>query len=125
MIIARWLSVLLLLVTGVLGILNGTHELGDARTALQKSVTIGVLVYGVLGLLGAMALARRLSISLPLAAAWAVVVTYVASTAAIAYAGEEATVVGAVAAGVATALIGAGVVYVARRTTRRAPGEVA
>lgn len=45
---APWiLSIILLLVTGLLGLYNGPNELGDWTTPLQMSVTFGVLLYGL------------------------------------------------------------------------------
>jgi hypothetical protein len=118
--VAGTLSVLMLLATGVLGVYSGTRELGDAHTRLQKSVTIGLLVYGALGLAATAAMLARHRSAVWLATLWGVVVTYVASTAALAYAGSDATIVGAVAAGIASALIAVGVVWGARVMTRRA-----
>jgi len=105
---AAWiLSMLLLLNTGGIGLYNGVTEMPDAQTALQRSVTIGVLLYGVLGLAAAVWLS----------AAWAVVVTYVASTAAFAYAAADATVGAALAGGLGAAAIGILVVWCARTVT--------
>ena len=118
---AAWiLSILLLLNTGALGVYNGTTELSQATTPLQRSVTGGVLVYGILGLAGAIALIARRRAAVWLASAWTAVVTYVASTAALAYAGADATVGGAVAGGVGAAVLGLGVVWCARAVTRPA-----
>jgi hypothetical protein len=112
---AAWIvAILLLLNTGVLGLYSGLGELSGARTPLQRSVTGGVLMYGVLGLAAAVALFVRHRWSVPLSIGWAVVVTYVASFAALAYAGEDATIGGAIAGGVGAALIGAFVVWCAR-----------
>ena len=108
------LTLLMLFATGLAGVLNGVRELGDARTPLQRSVTMGVLLYGVFGLAAGVAMIARHRASVWLAASWGVVVTYVASTAALAYAGPDATVVGGVASGVASALIAAGVTWGAR-----------
>jgi hypothetical protein len=114
------LSILLLLNTGVLGLYNGVSELADAQTPLQKSVTIGVLMYGLLGLTAAIALVVRHASALWLAIGWAVVVTYVATMAPIAYGGSDATIGGAIAGGIGAALIGAGVVWCTHTITRRA-----
>jgi hypothetical protein len=118
---AAWiLSILVLANTGLLGLYNGVSELADAQTPLQRSVTIGVLLYGVLGLAALVALIVRHAAAIWLAVGWAIVVTYVASTAAIAYAGDDASVGGAIAAGGGAALIGLGVVWCARMITRPA-----
>ena len=116
--VAWVLSLIVLLLTGCLGLTNGLTEWRDAHTMLQKTVTGGVLLYGILGLVTAFGLMRRARWSLWTALAWGVVVTYVASTAAIAYAGTSATVGGAVAGGVASAFIAAGVAWAASISTR-------
>ena len=113
----RLLSVFLLCVTGALGTYNGMRELSFRLTPLQRSVSIGVLIYGVVGLAGAIALIARHRSSVWLATTWGVVVTYVSSVAAIAYAGSDATLVGAIASGIAAALIAAGVIWSAHVST--------
>jgi hypothetical protein len=116
---AAWiLSILLLLNTGGLGLYNGVTELGDARTPLQQSVTLGVLAYGLLGLAAAAVLLARRPVAVWLSLAWALVITYVASMAALAYAGADATLGGALAAGIGAFAIGIGVVWCARVVTR-------
>ena len=116
---AAWIvSILLLLNTGGLGLYSGASELADARTALQRSVTGGVLVYGVLGLVAAIALIVRHRSAVAFSIGWAVVVTYVASMAAMAYAGEDATVGGSIAAGLGAALIGVFVIWSAMSVTK-------
>jgi hypothetical protein len=116
---AAWIvSILLLLNTGGLGIYNGATELDDAHTVLQKSVTGGVLVYGVLGLTAAIALLVRHRSAVAISAGWAVVITYVASMAAMAYGGEDATIGGSIAGGLGAALIGAFVIWSARIVTK-------
>jgi MYXO-CTERM domain-containing protein len=116
--IAWVLSTLVLLTSGVLGIYNGATGFAGAQTPFQYSVTVGVVLYGALGLAGAVALAARRRISVWLSAAWAIVVIYVASTAALAYAGAEATLLGALAGGFGAMVIGAGVVATALAVTR-------
>jgi hypothetical protein len=115
------LSLVVLFLSGSLGLSNGVRELTDALTPFQRAVSIGVLVYGVLGVVGGVALAARHPSSAWLATMWGIVVTYVASFAAIAYAGADATVVGAVASGLGSALIAAGVIWSARVSTRHTP----
>ena len=56
--IAWVLSLLLLFGTGALGLSNGVRELANTLTPLQRSVSIGVLVYGVLGAVGGLLLAH-------------------------------------------------------------------
>jgi hypothetical protein len=116
--VAAALATGILLVTGAIGILNGLRELSLTLTPLQRSVSLGVLTYGVVGLMGGLALVNRHPSAVWLAAAWGVVVTYVSSVAALAYAGSEATLVGAIASGVGASLIAAFVVWSARVMTR-------
>ena len=105
--VARALALLILLITGVLGVHNGVTEWTSARSALQSSVTIGVLLYGLLGLVSVYGVARRRAWSVWSVTAWAVVVTYVSGSAALAYGGDDVTILTALASGLAGALIGA------------------
>jgi hypothetical protein len=122
--IAWTLALFVLFVTGVLGLFNGLRELSDPLTPLQRSVSVGVLVYGVLGLAGGIALMAGHRAAAWLAAVWGVIVTYVASIAPIAYGGAEGTLIGAVASGIASALIAVGVVWVARTSAATAPASM-
>jgi hypothetical protein len=119
--IARIVGILLLLVTGLLGLYNGVVERGDVETPLQASVNAGVLLYGVLGLVGAYAALRRRRWGVWSVTAWAVLITYVSGTAALAFAGADASVVGAVSAAVGAALIGAFVVWAVRPVSSPEP----
>ena len=114
------LSLALLLISGVMGIYNGITERSTGVTNLQKSVTAGVFLYGVLGLVAAYGLVRRRRWSAGAALAWGVVITYVAGVASVAYAGEDASWMGAVAGSVVTGLLAAGVVWTARVMTGNA-----
>jgi uncharacterized membrane protein (DUF2068 family) len=116
--VAWILSLALLLFTGVVGIHNGITEWGDGLTALQQSVTVGVFVYGVFGLVSAYGLLRRQRWSVGTAIAWGVAVTYVPGAAIIAYEGKESLVASAIAASVASALIALGVVWTVRVMSR-------
>ena len=113
--IGWFLSVGVLLLTGVMGTWNAPHEWSNSATPLQKSVTAGVFLYGIFGLVAAGGMIARRRWSVPAAMAWGVSVTYVASVATIAFAGNDATVIGTIAAGVSSALIAAAVVWSARR----------
>jgi hypothetical protein len=106
------------------GVYNGLTEWKDAQTFLQKTVTGGVLIYGVLGVAGVVGLILRKRWTHVVTILWGVVVTYVASVAAIAYAGDDATVVGAVFGGLGAALTAAGVCWAARVATRSRAGGV-
>ena len=118
---ATWIvAILLLLNTGALGLYNGVSELSDALTPLQKSVTVGVLIYGLLGLAGTATLIVKHRYAVPISAAWAIVVTYVAFAAPLAYGGEDATLAGAIAGAIGAGIIGLLVVWCARAVTRPA-----
>ena len=118
---AAWIVAILLLVnTGAVGFYNGVTEFAGAHTPLQKSVTAGVFLYGIFGLSAAVALLVRHRWAVPLSAIWAVVVTYVASTAASAYASDDATIGTAISGGIGAGLIGVFVVWCARAVTRPA-----
>src|SRR5688500_16682119 len=116
---AAWIiAIVVLLITGFLGLTNGIGELGDWTTPLQMSVTLGVLLYGVLGAVAGIGLIARRRWSATVATAWGIVVTYVATIASFAYhdptVTESGTLVGVISAFVVTALIGVGVAWAAR-----------
>lgn len=113
------LAVLVLLLTGGLGVNNGVTEWPDAHTALQRSVTGGVLVYGLVGIAAGAGLALRKRWSVGLALAWAILITYVSGAAVVGYGGEDAPVAAAIPASLASALIGGLVTWAARVATRR------
>jgi hypothetical protein len=117
--VAVVLSMALLVFTGLAGLYNGLDELHDARTPLQKTVTYGVLTYGVLGLLCAFGLAMHRRWTRSAVGAWSVVIVYVATMASIAYGGADASAAGALAGGMATALIAVGVWWTVRAATPR------
>lgn len=116
--IAWVLSLLLLLFTGVDGLYNGTTEWKTSLTPFQKSVTGGVLLYGVMGLVTAFGVFRHRRWSVAASVVWAVIITYVPGAAVMAYGGDGATVGSAIAASGASAVIAAGVVWTASATTR-------
>jgi hypothetical protein len=112
--IARGIAILLLGVTGVLGIYNGIDERANPYSLFQRIVYVGVVLYGMLGLIGTYGVIRRQGWSHRVVVAWALAITFVSSTAAIAYGGSDATPIAAVAAGAGAALIGAFVVWAVR-----------
>lgn len=116
--IALALSLAVLFITGVIGIYNGITERSTGATNLQKSVTVGVFLYGLLGLASAYGLARRRGWSLGTVAAWALVITYVPGAAVIAYAKEASPIGSALVASAASALIALGIVWTARVMTQ-------
>ena len=122
--IAWVLSLGLLIVTGVLGTYNGLTEWGDWSTLFQQSVTVGVLLYGIIGLITAYGLLRRRRWSWATAIVWALVVTYVPGAAVLAYGGADAGVGSAIAASGATALLALGVLWTTNVMTRaRVPAD--
>ncbi|HJQ10077.1 MAG TPA: hypothetical protein VJ840_03525 [Gemmatimonadaceae bacterium] len=117
--IALVLSLLVLTVTGVLGVYNGLTETPTPdQTALQHSVTVGVLLYGALGLVSAYGLFRRQRSSLWTVIAWAFAITYVPGVAVLAYAGLDAPFGAAIAASGVTGLIALGVIWTANVMTK-------
>jgi FtsH-binding integral membrane protein len=118
--VAWILSLALLVFTGCVGVYNGITEWGESETPLQHSVTIGVLLYGVFGLISAYGLFKRKRWSVATTIVWAVMVTYVPGTAVMAYAGQDAGPGSAIAASAASALLALGVIWTANAVTRSA-----
>jgi hypothetical protein len=123
---AAWiLAIVLIGITGALGLYNGPRDLGDGVTPLQKSVSIAVTLYGVFGVTGAIGLARRRRWSVTVIAAWALAVMYAATIASFAFHdpafSEEGTLAGVIGASVSTAVIGALMIWAARSGTRVPP----
>jgi hypothetical protein len=116
-----WVSSLVLLFfTGVVGVYNGVSEWGEAHTPAEHSVTVGVLLYGILGLVTALGLIQRRRWSVGTAIAWAVPVTYVPGVAVMVYGDEGAIMSSAIAASAGSALIALAVVWTAHVMTRGA-----
>ncbi len=116
--VAFVLSLLLLLFTGVVGVRNGVSEWGEGRTPMQHSVTVGVLLYGIFGLVTAYGLFRRRRWSVATSIAWAIPITYVPGVAVMVYGDEGAVLGSAIAASVVSGLLALGVVWTARVMTR-------
>ena len=116
--VAFVLSLLLLLFTGAVGAYNGVSEWGEGRTPMQHSVTVGVLLYGVFGLITAYGLFRRRRWSVATSVAWAIPITYVPGVAVMVYGDEGAVLGSAIAASVASGLLALGVIWTARVVTR-------
>jgi FtsH-binding integral membrane protein len=119
--VAWILSLGILLFTGVVGIYNGVTEWDEGRGPLQRSVTIGVFLYGIFGLASAYGLMRRRRWSLRTVIAWMIAVAYVPGVAVMAYADEDASLGSAIAASVASTLIALGVLWTANVMTRPQP----
>jgi membrane associated rhomboid family serine protease len=116
--IARIVAILVLALTGALGLYNGVGEWANPYTPFQRTVYIGVVVYGVLGLAAVYGVVRRRRWSDRVVIAWGVAITFVSGTAAPAYAGPEVTAIAAIAAGLSGALIAAFVVWAVRERPR-------
>jgi hypothetical protein len=112
--IARILAVLVLAGTGGIGIYNGFDEWANDYSLFQRAVYVGVVLYGVLGIAATYGVLRRRRWSHAVVVAWAVTVTFVSGTAALAYGGPEVTAVAAISAGIGGALVGAFVVWAVR-----------
>ena len=120
---AAWiLAVGLVLVTGVAGLFNTPSEFSGASGPLQQSVSLAVLAYGVLGVIGGVGLALRRAWSVRACAAWGVCVVYAATVASFAFVDStrknHETVMGTIAAAISTALLAWFVVWAARTATR-------
>ena len=116
--VAFVISLALLLFTGAVGVHNGITEWGEGLTLAQRSVTAGVFLYGILGLVSAYGLIRRRHWSLSTVIAWSVAVTYVPGVAVMAYGGEDAILGSAIAASVGSALIALAVIWTTNAMTR-------
>ena len=116
--VAWIVSLALLIFTGVVGTYNGSREWGEGRSALQHSVTVGVLLYGIFGLISAYGLLRRRRWSLYTVMAWTIAVTYVPGIAVMAYAGDDAILVSAITASLGSLLIALGVIWTTNVMTR-------
>ena len=112
--IARVVALLLLGITGALGLINGVDEWRNPYSPFQRMVYYAVVSYGVLGVIATYGVVRRARWSRRVAIAWAVTITFVSSTAGIAYGGPGVTLIAAVAAGASAALLGAFVVWAVR-----------
>jgi len=123
--VAWVVSLCVLAVTGCLGVYNGLNEWGEGETPLQHSVTVGVLLYGVFGLIAAYAPFRRERWTIWPAIGWMIAVTYVPGVAVMAYGGKDAILDSAIAASAGSALIALGVIWTVRVTTRESARTVA
>jgi hypothetical protein len=118
---ANWiLATIVLLGTGVVGLINGPSDLPSAGSLLQRSVAIAVIVYGICGLAGGLALALRKRAAIPLAVGWSAGVVWAATIASFAFHdptfSQGSTVVGVSSTAIATMAICAWMIWSARRT---------
>ena len=115
--VAWVVSLCVLVVLGCLGVFNGLNEWGEGETPLQHSVPVGVLLYGILGLITAYGLFRRERWTIWPAIGWAIAVSYVPGVAVMAYGGEDAILGSAIAASAGSAVIALGVIWTVRVST--------
>lgn len=121
---AGWvLSILALVGSGLSGLYETTTSTSDdPTTAFQKLVWFSVALYGVLGILGGVGLARRRPWCVTVSAVWALAVTCAAAVASFAYHdptfSQQGTITGVAGAGISTAIVGSLVVWAARVATR-------
>ena len=119
-ILPRVLAGACLLVISVLGTLNGIDEVrsGGAENVLQHSVSVGSLIYGIVGFVAGagVLLGRRWGYLASIA--WGIVITYTGAMASHAY-GETTLQVTALAA-LATAAVAGLVIWLANIGTRNA-----
>jgi len=118
--VTRVIALALLLVSGGIGLRNGLTEWSGVTNGPQAIVTGGVLGYGVLGLAAALAVIQRWRSAAWLVALWGIDVTMVATLAPRAYGGPDVPLGGALAGGLATALIAAGVWWATIRSAQPA-----
>ena len=120
--VGRFVALALLGIFGVLGLVNGMREWGDGITALQRSVTVAVLLYGVLGLLGVLGMLRRQRWVVPVTVMWTLASMWAGSVASFAFHDprleQQGTLVGVISAGVSILLVGSFVVWMARDAVR-------
>jgi len=117
--VARVTALVLLLASGGIGLRDG-FDWSGVTNAPQAVVTGGVLAYGVLGVVAALAVVRRWRSAGWLVALWGIDVTMVATLAPRAYGGPDVPLVGALAGGLATALLAYGIWWATIRNVRPA-----
>lgn len=122
--VAWVVSLCVLAVLGCLGVFNGLNDWGEGETLLQHSVPVGVLLYGILGLITAYGLFRRERWTIWPAIGWAIAVSYVPGVAVMAYGGEDAILGSAIAASAGSALIALGLIWTVKVSTRESARTV-
>ena len=113
------LALIALGATGFLGVHNVFNERSEAVTALQKSVTVGGGIYGILGVITALGLILRKSWAVRSAIAWAIVLTYTGSAANPAYAEMENLLIPTLSAFALCAVVAALVVWLTKVGSRQ------
>ena len=117
--VARVTALALLLTSAWIGLRDG-FDWSGVTNGPQAIVTGGVLAYGVLGLAAFLAVVGRWRSAGWLVAVWGIDVTMVATLAPRAYGGPDVPLVGALAGGLATALLAYGIWWATIRNVRPA-----
>jgi hypothetical protein len=82
---AQALAALFLIATSCIGGYNAINEWDEPVTLMQRSVSIGSVIYSILGLIGGFALVLRRPWTLAVVVVWGIVITYTGASAVIAY----------------------------------------
>jgi hypothetical protein len=117
---SRFVATLLLLGTGIIGLHNGVTEYPDGVNTAQRVVSVGVFLYGVLGMLAGVGVFLRKRWGPTLTALWGLDVTLVGSGAVAAYSEGDDRTIGIISAFLACALVSLLVWWLARRGMRPA-----
>jgi hypothetical protein len=120
---SRYAAALVLLATGIIGLHNGVTEYPDGVNTGQRLVTVGVFIYGILGLTAAAGVVRRRRWGVTLTALWGVDVTLVGSGAVAVYSDGEGRTIGFISAFLACMLAALLVWWLARRSMEPAGSE--
>jgi hypothetical protein len=112
--VARIVAIALLGATGALGLRSGVFEWANPYSPFQRTVYVGVVLYGVLGIAAVYGSVRRRPWCERVVLAWGVAITFVSGTAPIAYGGPEVGLVAAFASALGVAVIAAFVLWAVR-----------
>jgi hypothetical protein len=116
------LAIAVLLVTAIAGLAEGISDLALAAPPLQRSVTLAVSLYGILGAFGAVGLMRKRPWVVPVTVAWSIPTVYAATVASFAFHDptfeQQGTRTGTIASFITSAVIVVLVVWAARVATK-------
>jgi hypothetical protein len=119
--IGRGLTLVVLFLTAAVGFVNGIADWPPTGTALQKSVALGVWIYAALGAVVLFGAIKRRSWAFAVALVWATVVTYVATVASFAFAGDDASWAGVIVSFLSAGAIVAAVAWGVQRLVKTGP----
>jgi uncharacterized membrane protein (DUF2068 family) len=117
--ISELLALAVLVVTGLLGLVNGFTELPGAVEGLHRAVAGAMLAYGVFGLVAALGLLARRRWSVWAAVVWGIAASFVAATAPLVFSEVPVSPRATIPGGIVTAMLASVVVVVAWRATDR------